>query len=90
MKVPKTERVSYKVTQFVIPGASTACRNYLELHDGMDESSPIFGKFCSQSAIANGVTSGSNLFVKFVTDGSGSLFNMEYETRKFYEHSHLR
>ena len=79
--MPATERVSYKVSQLVIPGSSSACNSYLELHDGPDESSPIIGKYCSQSALANAATTSNNLFVKFVTDGSGSLFKMEFATR---------
>ena len=82
VKLPATERISYKVSQLVITGSPSACRSYLELHDGPNEMSPIIGKFCSQSALANALTTANTLFVKFVTDGSGSLFRMEYTTRE--------
>ena len=63
-------------------GQPAKCRSYLELHDGPSEESPIIGKFCSQSVMANAVTTSNNLFVKFVTDGSGSLFRLGYTTRE--------
>jgi len=80
VKLPRTERISYQVTQLVVVGQPAKCRSYLELHDGPSEASPIIGKFCSQSVMANAVTTSNNLFVKFVTDGSGSLFRLGYTT----------
>ena len=82
VKLPRTERISYQVTQLVVVGSPATCSSYLELHDGPDETSPIIGKYCSQSVMANAVTTSNTLFVKFVTDGSGSLFRLGYTTRE--------
>eukprot|EP00794_Sanderia_malayensis_P003248 gene3248-3729_t len=80
VSMPSTERVSYEIGQLVITGFASACNSYLELHNGPSDSSPIIGKYCSNAVLPKDVTTGNQLYIKFVTDGTGSLFKMKYTT----------
>ena len=83
---PRSERVSYQISQLVLSGSAASCNSYLELHDGPSDTSPIIGKFCSNTGLSPSITTSNQLYVKFVTDGTGSLFKMQYTTRKFSSH----
>ena len=80
--LPKGAIIEAEITQLTI--SSQGCRSYLELHNGPSDSSPIIGKYCSGPLPAKRVTNGNQLFVKFVSDGSGSKFKLKFNSREYF------
>lgn len=67
---------------FFIP---SLCRyDYVEVRDGVDESGQLVGKYCGKIAPSPVVSSGNQLFIKFVSDYEthGAGFSIRYEIFK--------
>lgn len=65
--------------------SSSLCRyDYVEVRDGIDESGQLVGKFCGKIAPSPVVSSGNQLFIKFVSDYEthGAGFSIRYEIFK--------
>lgn len=61
------------------------CRyDYVEVRDGVDESGQLVGKYCGKIAPSPVVSSGNQLFIKFVSDYEthGAGFSIRYEIFK--------
>lgn len=61
------------------------CRyDYVEVRDGIDESGQLVGKYCGKIAPSPVVSSGNQLFIKFVSDYEthGAGFSIRYEIFK--------
>uniref|UniRef100_A0A3P8VW26 Neuropilin n=1 Tax=Cynoglossus semilaevis TaxID=244447 RepID=A0A3P8VW26_CYNSE len=58
--------------------------DYVEVRDGVDESGQLVGKYCGKIAPSPVVSSGNQLFIKFVTDYEthGAGFSIRYEIFK--------
>lgn len=61
--------------------------DYVEVRDGVDESGQLAGKYCGKIAPSPVVSSGHQLFVKFVSDYEthGAGFSIRYEIYKIGE-----
>ncbi|TSK16050.1 Neuropilin-1a [Bagarius yarrelli] len=58
--------------------------DYVEVRDGVDESGQLVGKYCGKIAPSPVVSSGNQLFIKFVSDYEthGAGFSIRYEVFK--------
>ncbi|XP_068588491.1 neuropilin-1a-like, partial [Cebidichthys violaceus] len=58
--------------------------DYVEVRDGVDESGQLVGKYCGKIAPSPVVSSGNQLFIKFVSDYEthGAGFSIRYEIFK--------
>lgn len=58
--------------------------DYVEVRDGVDESGQLIGKYCGKIAPSPVVSSGNELFIKFVSDYEthGAGFSIRYEIFK--------
>ncbi|KAJ8010318.1 hypothetical protein DPEC_G00073800 [Dallia pectoralis] len=58
--------------------------DYVEVRDGVDESGQLVGKYCGKIAPSPVVSSGNQLFIKFVSDYEthGAGFSIRYEIYK--------
>lgn len=58
--------------------------DYVEVRDGTDESGQLVGKYCGKIAPSPVVSSGNQLFIKFVSDYEthGAGFSIRYEIFK--------
>lgn len=56
----------------------------MEVRDGVDESGQLVGKYCGKIAPSPVVSSGNQLFIKFVSDYEthGAGFSIRYEIFK--------
>lgn len=74
MKVPNTASLSPVLFRY----------DYVEVRDGVDESGQLVGKYCGKIAPSPVVSSGNQLFIKFVSDYEthGAGFSIRYEIFK--------
>ncbi|MEQ2199269.1 hypothetical protein XENOCAPTIV_029029, partial [Xenoophorus captivus] len=58
--------------------------DYVEVRDGVDENGQLVGKYCGKIAPSAVVSSGNQLFIKFVSDYEthGAGFSIRYEIFK--------
>ena len=58
--------------------------DYVEVRDGVDESGQLVGKYCGKIAPSPVISSGNQLFIKFVSDYEthGAGFSIRYEIFK--------
>lgn len=68
--VPKAYLVGLMFQSFEIENHDNCVYDYLEIRDGPDETSPSLGKFCGYKVPEDIKSSGNQLYVKFVSDGS--------------------
>ncbi|BFZ17237.1 hypothetical protein BsWGS_20276 [Bradybaena similaris] len=62
--------VALKFQSFEIENHKDCVYDYLEVHDGPTEASPLFGKYCGFKIPEDIKSRGNHLYVKFVSDGS--------------------
>lgn len=70
-------------------GLSLCRYDYVEVRDGVDESGQLVGKYCGKIAPSPVVSSGNQLFIKFVSDYEthGAGFSIRYEIFKTGEYT---
>lgn len=47
--------------------------DYVEAYDGLDATAPFLGRQCGSGSANNFGSSGANLFLRFVSDGSSNF-----------------
>lgn len=72
-------------TQHFLSLNLSLCRyDYVEVRDGVDENGQLVGKYCGKIAPSPVVSSGNQLYIKFVSDYEthGAGFSIRYEILK--------
>lgn len=80
MLTPLLRPVTNTVSILFAPGRY----DYVEVRDGVDENGQLVGKYCGKIAPSAVVSSGNQLFIKFVSDYEthGAGFSIRYEIFK--------
>ena len=80
IRFPVGKSVNIRFTKFAIEYHPQCNFDYLEMRDGDNAASPLFGKFCGGISPPSFTSSGNTLYIKLVTDDSVSFggFSMTY------------
>ncbi|XP_044003802.1 tolloid-like protein 1 isoform X2 [Aphidius gifuensis] len=70
LSVPQNYQVALKFQAFEIENHDNCVYDYVEVRDGHNQNSPLIGIYCGYKVPPDLRSTGSELFVKFVSDGS--------------------
>ncbi|XP_067930809.1 cubilin-like [Watersipora subatra] len=65
-------KISLNFTDFDMESSSTCAYDYLEVHDGVDDTAPSFGKLCGTELPGTIISTTNNLYLRLHTDASVS------------------
>ncbi|KAJ8337763.1 hypothetical protein SKAU_G00367290 [Synaphobranchus kaupii] len=81
IRLPPSEVVSLNFTNMQLESHSGCAFDYVEVRDGMTETSALIGKYCGYTVPAPITSSSNTLWIRFKSDGSVSQagFRAEYQ-----------
>ncbi|XP_014469873.1 PREDICTED: bone morphogenetic protein 1-like [Dinoponera quadriceps] len=92
LSVPRDYQVALKFQSFEIENHDNCVYDYVEVRDGHNEDSALIGVYCGYKVPPDIKSTGNQLFVKFVSDGSvqkagfSATFMKEFDECKLTDH----
>eukprot|EP00794_Sanderia_malayensis_P003246 gene3246-3727_t len=82
IQIPERKQIQVDFNVFGLASSSGCNSDFLEIHDGLNASSALIGKYCGTRLPASFVSDGRNLYMRFKSDAStsGNGFRATYQT----------